>query len=89
MAVGGSYTVKLTAGGCEGLSRAASGATIRAEAATRYRSLASTPQTSADLREIVRTAHEGRVAELFLAEDAERWGTFDPESRWRRLDRRR
>lgn len=53
----------------------------RARAAGRYRELAGSERTSADLPVILRAAQDGRVDELFVAEDAEeRWGTLDPDS---------
>ncbi|MBI4219409.1 MAG: hypothetical protein HY682_04635, partial [Chloroflexi bacterium] len=53
-------------------------ASERREAAARYRELVNGPRSSDDAREILRAAHTGRVAELWVAEDAELWGTFDP-----------
>lgn len=52
----------------------------RARAIGRYHELAGTDRTSADLGVILRAARDGRVDELFVVEDAEIWGTFDPES---------
>jgi len=50
------------------------------EAAGRYRQLAGSgsEQASDDLTKVVPAAYVGRVEELFVARDAQRWGTFDP-----------
>lgn len=50
------------------------------EAAERYRRLAGTGRTSADLAETVQAAQQGRVDQLFVAAGAEAWGTVDPGS---------
>ncbi|HEV8441741.1 MAG TPA: hypothetical protein VGT40_26940 [Methylomirabilota bacterium] len=46
----------------------------------RYQQLAGSGRVSADLPTVLRAAHEGRVAHLFLTTDVERWGTFEPDS---------
>jgi hypothetical protein len=48
------------------------------EAAERYRHLAGTGRTSADLAETVQAAAQGRVDQLFVATGTEQWGRFDP-----------
>ncbi len=48
------------------------------EAAERYRRLAGTGRTSADIADTVRAAAEGRIEQLFVATGAEQWGRFDP-----------
>lgn len=58
----------------------------RREAAARYRALAGTGRTSADVREIVPAAHHGRVGVLFVARGREQWGRFDPARGTVRLD---
>jgi hypothetical protein len=47
-----------------------------------YRHLEGTEsdRASNDVEEIVRAAYLGRVEGLFVAADAQRWGTFDPET---------
>lgn len=49
------------------------------EAEARYRELAGTGRTSADLAGTVAAAHAGRVEALFVSQ-AEVWGRFDPAS---------
>ncbi len=46
----------------------------------RYWDLAGTGRTSTDLAEIVIAAHGGRIDELFVALEVERWGTYDPDT---------
>jgi hypothetical protein len=59
----------------------------REEAARRrYQELAGVGRGSADLTAVLRAAHDGRVDELFVAADAERWGAFEPASGVLRLD---
>jgi Bacterial archaeo-eukaryotic release factor family 7 len=53
-------------------------AKAKEDAASLYRQFVGTGRTSDDLEEIVREAHGGRVEQLFVAGDGERWGTFDP-----------
>jgi hypothetical protein len=53
----------------------------RAQAAERYHARAGTGLASEDLAGILPAAQQGRVEELFVAEDAERWGSFDAGSR--------
>jgi hypothetical protein len=50
-------------------------------AGDRYRALAGTGTASADVREIVPAAFDGRVGVLFVATDEYRWGHYDPEAR--------
>jgi Bacterial archaeo-eukaryotic release factor family 7 len=54
--------------------------TVEAAAVARYQDLAGSARVSTDLVAIVRASHEGRVADLFVAPDAERWGSFEPDS---------
>jgi hypothetical protein len=49
-------------------------------AVDRYRERAGSGRVSADLVAVVRASYEGRVDELFVADGAERWGTFEPAS---------
>jgi hypothetical protein len=51
-----------------------------AAAVTRYHERAGHGRVSADLGTVVRASYEGRVEELFVADEAERWGTFAPAS---------
>jgi hypothetical protein len=48
------------------------------EAAARYRQLAGTGRTSADVMQIVPAAHHGRVETLFAARNGQQWGAWDP-----------
>ncbi len=50
------------------------------EAAAKYRKLAGTGKTSADLRQIVAAAHQGQVESLFVDRTAHRWGVYDAAS---------
>ena len=45
-----------------------------------YGNLSATERSGTDLREIVSAAVWARVDTLFVAEDSEEWGTFDPAS---------
>lgn len=56
----------------------------RAHAAQRYEA-AGAALTSTDLAAVLAAAAQGRVAELFVATDVERWGSFDPASTTLRL----
>lgn len=56
----------------------------RAQAAERYEA-AGPPLPSTSLAAVLAAAEHGRVAELFVATDVERWGSFDPASRTLRL----
>jgi hypothetical protein len=49
-------------------------------AAERYQEAVGAGRASADLGLVLRAAYEGRVSELFVAEDVDRWGTFAPDS---------
>jgi hypothetical protein len=51
--------------------------------AARYRDLvgARRGHTANDLREVLPTAHEGHVQYLFVAQNQERWGRFEPANR--------
>ena len=51
-----------------------------ARTVTRYEERAGLGRVSADLVTVVRASYEGRVEELFVADGAERWGTFEPGS---------
>jgi hypothetical protein len=51
-----------------------------AVAVAHYHERAGHGRVSADLATVVRASHEGRVEELFVADGAERWGTFEPGS---------
>lgn len=51
------------------------------EAAARYHDLVGSARATADLEAVVPAAVDGRVAELFVALDAHRWGSFDPGAR--------
>lgn len=52
----------------------------REEAVARFERLAGTALTSSDLPHIVRAAYQGRVAVLFVPNEQEQWGIFDPDS---------
>ena len=47
----------------------------------RGRDLLGTGRASTDAREIVLAANDGRVDELFVAQGARLWGSFDPAAR--------
>ncbi len=47
------------------------------EARERYGQLRSSDRASDDLATILRAVHQGRVEDLFIASDSERWGTYD------------
>jgi hypothetical protein len=51
----------------------------REEAAARYRQLAGTGRTTADVKEAVLAAHHGRVDVLFVAAGVQVWRHFDPD----------
>jgi hypothetical protein len=51
----------------------------RREAVQRYEAVGAR-LTSTDLSTVLKAAAEGRVADLFIATDVERWGYFDPET---------
>lgn len=50
------------------------------EALTYYGSLNGTGRTTHDIKEATEAAYNGKVEILFLADDAEVWGRFDPQS---------
>lgn len=50
------------------------------QTAASYRDFANTERTSNNSSEIVPAAYYGRVASLFVANDQEQWGSFDPAS---------
>lgn len=52
---------------------------LRAEALERYGSVGP-GLTSTDLTTVLTAASQGRVADLFVATDVDRWGSFDPGS---------
>jgi hypothetical protein len=54
-------------------------ARAREDAVARYRAGAGTGRTSADVEEIVRAAHHGRVEVLFAARGHQRWGAWIPD----------
>ena len=45
-----------------------------------YQNLSGTGRTSSDLREVLVAAGEGRVESLFIAADAQQWGSFEQAS---------
>jgi Bacterial archaeo-eukaryotic release factor family 3 len=51
-----------------------------AAAVARYEERAGHGRVSADLATVVRASYEGRVEDLFVADEAEQWGTFEPGS---------
>jgi hypothetical protein len=53
----------------------------QAEAISRYREASGTGLTTNDVEQAVHAAYEGRIATLFAALDAQRWGSFDPTQR--------
>ena len=52
----------------------------RSDAAAKFAERIGTGRATADVREAVRAAWDGRVESLLVAEDARRWGRFDPET---------
>lgn len=52
----------------------------REKAASRYRQLAGTGQTTTDVKEAVLAAYHGRVDVLFVAVGVQAWGYFDPDA---------
>jgi len=50
------------------------------EAVELYREMIGTGKTSTNLEETVSAAYYGRVDQLFVALDAQQWGSFDPEA---------
>lgn len=52
----------------------------REKAASRYRQLAGTGQTTTDVKEAVLAAFHGQVDVLFVAVGVQMWGYFDPDS---------
>ncbi len=55
-------------------------ARTREAAAARYRELAGTGRTAADIRHVLPAVFQGRVDTLFVAVGDQIWGTFDPGS---------
>jgi hypothetical protein len=51
----------------------------RQQSAERYRELKGTGRASADLRQVLRAACQGRVESIFVPADEQRWGRFHPE----------
>ncbi len=51
-----------------------------ARALQRYKKINNTPRVTRLTKEIVRAAHEGRIDTLFVAQDIDKWGSFDPTS---------
>jgi hypothetical protein len=52
----------------------------RQEAIEHYHELAGTGQTSTDLQETIAAAYYGRIDQLFVALDTQKWGNFDPQA---------
>jgi len=52
----------------------------REEALERYQELKGAGRSSSVIEEIVPAAHQGRIEQLFVAVEPERWGRFDPET---------
>jgi Bacterial archaeo-eukaryotic release factor family 3 len=50
-------------------------------AVQRFHESAGVGRGSSDLATVLGAAHAGRVSDLMVAEDAEHWGTFEPDSR--------
>lgn len=50
------------------------------EAQAKFEELHGTGRTSVEVAEIVGAAEGGRIETLFVAENAEQWGSFDPET---------
>ena len=53
----------------------------RRDALERYANQAGTGETGTGLEEVILAGVDGRIDTLFLAQDAFRWGSFDPENR--------
>lgn len=53
---------------------------VEDEAIGRYRELAGTGRASADARQVVAGAYQGRVDVLLVSQGAEVWGMYDPET---------
>lgn len=51
-----------------------------ARAAAAFEPAAQAGRASGELEDVLRAAHEGRIATLMVARHAHRWGTFDPSS---------
>jgi hypothetical protein len=51
---------------------------LESAALVNYQELAGTGLTSTDIKEIIPAAHQGRVAQLFVATNRHQWGAFDP-----------
>jgi hypothetical protein len=49
-----------------------------AHALQRYKDVNNTPRVTRSTKDIVRAAHEGRIDTLFVAQDIDKWGVFDP-----------
>jgi Bacterial archaeo-eukaryotic release factor family 3 len=47
-------------------------------ALARYREANNTPRVTRSAKAIVRAAHDGRIDTLFVAQDFDKWGRFDP-----------
>lgn len=48
-----------------------------AHALQRYRDVNNTPRVTRSTKDIVRAAYEGRIDTLFVAQDIDKWGSFD------------
>jgi hypothetical protein len=55
-------------------------ARARERASARYLQLAGSGKTTSDVGEAVVAAHQGRVADLFVAVGLQVWGSYDPET---------
>ena len=51
-----------------------------ARALQRYKEINNTPRVTRSTKEIMRAAHEGRIDTLFVAQDVDKWGSFDAAS---------
>ncbi|WP_416674857.1 baeRF3 domain-containing protein [Egbenema bharatensis] len=52
----------------------------RQAAIEHYHELAGTGQTSTDLKETIVAAYYGRIDQLFVSVDTQKWGNFDPQA---------
>jgi hypothetical protein len=53
----------------------------RSDALERYQEAIAKGLATDDLRQVLLTAHDGRIATLFVATGVQQWGDFDPERR--------
>ncbi len=54
--------------------------TAKQEAISQYKELLATNQSSSDIKQIVPAAYHGQIDTLFITQDLQHWGNFDPES---------